>query len=83
MGAKSQDAAVGFLVHVLRSAPPLRQDSSCYSSHTQKPEQEGVSTASGFYMPRKTSDALEELRSYGDIKDLLLSNSGRIINKEA
>ena len=31
---KSQDAAVGALVRMLRTAPPLRQDSSCYSSHS-------------------------------------------------
>ncbi|KAA8533504.1 hypothetical protein F0562_031062 [Nyssa sinensis] len=60
---KSQDAAVGALVHMLRTAPPLRQDSSCYSSHSLKTELEGeVGAASGFFMPRKTSDALEELK---------------------
>ena len=86
MGRKSQDAAVGVLVHMLRTAPPLRQDSSCYSSHSLKTELEGegVSTASGFFMPRKTVDALEELRSYRDMKDLLISKSGiRVVTKEA
>ncbi|XP_057726075.1 autophagy-related protein 13a [Arachis stenosperma] len=84
MCKKSQDAAVGVLVHMLRTAPPLRQDSSCYSSHSVKPEPEGgVTTASGFFMPRKTADALEELRSYKEMRDLLLSKSGtRILNKE-
>ncbi|KAE9464680.1 hypothetical protein C3L33_03438, partial [Rhododendron williamsianum] len=75
---KSQDAAVGALVHMLRTAPPLRQDSSCYSSHSSKTELEGEvgAISSGFFLPRKTSDALEELRSYKDMKDLLLSKSG-------
>lgn len=84
IGRKSPGAAVGVLVHMLRTAPPLRQDSSCYSSHSIKPEnEEGVATASGFFMPRKTSDALEELRSYREMKDLLISKSGmRVLTKE-
>ncbi|KAK4835764.1 hypothetical protein QYF36_014219 [Acer negundo] len=84
MGTKSQDAAVGVLVHMLRTAPPLRQDPSCYSSHSMRTEvEEGVSTASGFFMPRRTVDALEELKSYRDMKDLLLSRSGtRVISRE-
>ncbi|QCE00826.1 autophagy-related protein 13 [Vigna unguiculata] len=83
IGKKSQDAAVGVLVHMLRTAPPLRQDPSCYSSHSPKAELDGgVATASGFFMPRKTADALEELRGYREMRDLLLSKSGtRILNK--
>ncbi|XP_026401763.1 autophagy-related protein 13a-like [Papaver somniferum] len=75
---KSQDAAIGVLVHTLKTAPPLRQDQSCYSSQSSKNEFDGEvsTTASGFFVPRKTSDALEELRSYRDMKDLLLSQSG-------
>lgn len=82
---KSQDAAVGVLVQMLRTAPPLRQDASCYSSHSLKSElEEGLSAASGFFVPRKTADALEELNSYRDMKDLLLSKSGiRAVTKEA
>lgn len=73
---KSQDAAVGALVHMLRTAPPLRQDSSCYTSQSMKTELEGeVSSASGFFISRKASDALEELKTYKDLKDLLLSKS--------
>lgn len=84
IGRKSQDAAVGVLVHMLRTAPPLRQDSSCYSSHSLKAELDGgVATASGFFMPRKTTDALEELRSYREMRDLLLSKSGtRILKRD-
>lgn len=83
IGRKSQDAAVGELVRMLRTAPPLRQDPSCYSSHSTKTELEGgVATASGFFMPRKTVDALEELRSFREMKELLLSKSGRVISKE-
>ncbi|KAK7385464.1 hypothetical protein VNO78_31185 [Psophocarpus tetragonolobus] len=81
IGKKSQDAEVGVLVHMLRTAPPLRQDPSCYSSHSPKAEG-GVATASGFFMPRKTADALEELRGYREMRDLLLSKSGtRILHK--
>ncbi|KAG2708744.1 hypothetical protein I3760_05G207500 [Carya illinoinensis] len=81
---KSQDAAVGVLVHMLRTAPPLRQDSSCYSYHSMKTELEGgVPTASRFFMPRKTADALEEFRSFREMKDLLLSKSGtRVVSKD-
>lgn len=73
---KSQDAAVGALVHMLRTAPPLRQDSSCYTSRSVKTEVEGeTGTASGFYVPRKALDALEELKTYTQLKDMLLSKS--------
>ncbi|XP_012089555.1 autophagy-related protein 13a isoform X2 [Jatropha curcas] len=84
MGKKSQDAAVGVLVRMLRTAPPLRQDPSCYSSHSMRTDlDEGIATASGFFMPRKIADGLEELRSYREMKDLLLSKSGtRIFSKE-
>ncbi|KAI4306994.1 hypothetical protein L6164_030228 [Bauhinia variegata] len=84
VGRKSQGAALGDLVGMLRTAPPLRQDPSCYSSHSLKPEIEGgVTTASGFFMPRKTADALEELRSYREMRDLLLSKSGtRLMGKD-
>ncbi|RYR26434.1 hypothetical protein Ahy_B02g060667 isoform B [Arachis hypogaea] len=83
MSKKSQDAAVGVLVHMLRTAPPLRQDSSCYSSHFVKPEPEGgVTTASGFFMPRKTADALEELWNYKEMRDLLSKSGTQILNKE-
>ncbi|GLT29701.1 hypothetical protein SLA2020_045480 [Shorea laevis] len=81
---KSHDAAVGELVHMLRTAPPLRQDPS-NSSHSLRTEFEGgVGTASGFFMPRRAADALEELKSYRDMKDLLLSKSGtQVIRKDA
>ncbi|KAK9045080.1 hypothetical protein V6N11_058970 [Hibiscus sabdariffa] len=85
VGKKSQDAAVGMLVHMLRTAPPLRQDPSCYSTHSSKTVgyEGGVGTASGFFMPCKTADALEELKSYREMRDLLLSKSGtRVVRKE-
>ncbi|KAI4325037.1 hypothetical protein MLD38_030467 [Melastoma candidum] len=83
MGAKSQDAAVGVLVQMLRTAPPLRQDPSCYSSPSLNMELgAGVTTSSGFFLPRKTSDALEELRSFSEMKNLLLSKSGARLSKE-
>ncbi|KAK9756732.1 hypothetical protein RND81_01G117500 [Saponaria officinalis] len=77
LGRKSQEAAVGALVHMLRTAPPLRQDSSFYSSHSHSTQQESnFGTNSGCFIPRRASDALEELKSYRDMKDILLSKSG-------
>ncbi|KAL3653774.1 hypothetical protein CASFOL_003455 [Castilleja foliolosa] len=75
---RSQDAAVGALVHMLKTAPPLRQDSGYFNgSHSSKMEMEGEfgGAASEFFKPRKTSDALEELKVYRQMKGLLLSKS--------
>lgn len=72
---KSQDAAVGILVHMLKTAPPLRQDHS-YSSQSSRSEFNVEIGTSSLFMSRKTSDALEELQSYKEIKDILLSRSG-------
>ncbi|KAL7611785.1 autophagy-related protein 13a [Lactuca sativa] len=86
LSKKSQDAAVGALVRMLRTAPPLRQDSSCYSLSTSRyalEEPEFNNSNSGLFLSRKTSDALEELKAYTDIKDLILSKSGtRFLSKE-
>ncbi|KAL9225096.1 hypothetical protein vseg_001059 [Gypsophila vaccaria] len=77
LGRKSQEAAVGALVQMLRTAPPLRQDSSFYSSHSLSAQQESnFGTDSGCFMPRRAADALEELKSYREMKDILLSKSG-------
>ncbi|CAI9087024.1 OLC1v1020983C3 [Oldenlandia corymbosa var. corymbosa] len=72
---RSQDAAVGALVHMLRTAPPLRLDSSGYASRSDYPSDMGSGASSGFFLPRKTSDALEELKVYKEMKELLLSKS--------
>lgn len=74
---KSQDAAVGALVHMLKTAPPLHQDSIYhYTCRTSMIEVDGEDGAvSEFFKPRKTSDAIEELKVYSDLKDLLLSKS--------
>ncbi|XP_042481860.1 autophagy-related protein 13b [Macadamia integrifolia] len=96
---KSQDAAVGVLVQMLKTAPPLRHDfsNSIRASQASKPETQSKSiqepdrrsnseagvvqnassyeslTSSGLLMSKTTADALEELRSYREMKDLLLS----------
>ncbi|VVB17746.1 unnamed protein product [Arabis nemorensis] len=81
IGRKSQDAAVGVLVHMLKTAPPLRQDSSTYMGSMTGIQREGSvsvsvsGTESEISMARSTSDALEELRNYKQLKDLLLSKS--------
>ncbi|KAH0926953.1 hypothetical protein HID58_019209 [Brassica napus] len=85
---KSQDAAVGALVNMLKKAPPLRQDVSetsipelCWNNNKNKPGggQEIATasmTASGIALAAKTTaDALEELRSYKEMKNVLLSQS--------
>ncbi|KAF8091590.1 hypothetical protein N665_0443s0047 [Sinapis alba] len=79
IGRKSQDAAVGVLVQMLKTAPPLRQDSSTYMASSMSGVQREGSSVSGteseFSVARSTSDALEELRNYKQLKDLLLSKS--------
>lgn len=97
---KSQDAAVGALVHMLKKAPPLRQDlsesrnlgksSKCGSlgSRVREPVQTSANTGfqqagssslepSGAFSSKTTSDALEELRGYREMKDLLLRQGGK------
>jgi hypothetical protein len=67
---KSQDAQVGSLVHLLRTARPLRDPS--YSSQTSRAESsEAASTSS--VVSRRASDALEELQSFKEIRERLLS----------
>ncbi|KAJ1387494.1 HORMA domain superfamily [Sesbania bispinosa] len=64
--SQSQNAAaIGSLVHMLRTAPPLRRDSSWHSIHSEG----GV------------TDALEELRSYRDIISQLSKNGGSVHEK--
>ncbi|KAJ0238345.1 hypothetical protein HA466_0239960 [Hirschfeldia incana] len=84
---KSQDAAVGALVNMLKKAPPLRQDLSqssipeIYWNNNNKPAvahkiAAASITASGIALAAKTTaDALEELRSYKEMKNVLLSQS--------
>lgn len=70
---KSQDAAVGYLVHLLRSARPLRDPS--YSSHTSMAESTEAGSTSSSFMSRRTSDAFEELESFKEIRENLLTRS--------
>lgn len=70
----SQDAAVGAVVHMLRTAPSLRQDHSL-SSQSSKSEVNSEASTSSFFSSRKKSEALEELRGYSDMKEILLSKS--------
>lgn len=85
---KSQDAAVGALVRMLKKAPPLRQEVSemwnnskqeaILSSESQAPVQPAGSssvTSSGLITSKTTADALEELRGYRDMKNSLLASS--------
>ena len=92
MNRKSQDAAVGALVHMLKKAPPLRQDTSSlinfseasrpemWSNSIQEQNQisEAVTVESSRLVATKTTaDALEELRGYKELKNLLLSEGGK------
>ncbi|KAL0743513.1 hypothetical protein Bca4012_085026 [Brassica carinata] len=84
---KSQDAAVGALVNMLKKAPPLRQDVSessitelCWNKKNKPGGGQEIATASmtasGIALAAKTTaDALEELRSYKEMKNVLLSQS--------
>ncbi|TVU02414.1 hypothetical protein EJB05_52095, partial [Eragrostis curvula] len=69
---KSQEAAVGYLVHLLKSARPLRDPS--YSSHTSRADSIEAGSTSSF-MSRRTSDAFDELESFKEIKENLLARS--------
>ncbi|KAF7834180.1 autophagy-related protein 13b-like [Senna tora] len=83
---KSQDAAVGALVHMLQKAPPLREDSctpgdSSPSINTQEQPNQILEAstpatasivASGLLTRKTTSDALEEFQGYREMKNLLL-----------
>ncbi|XWS33194.1 hypothetical protein CRYUN_Cryun22dG0058500 [Craigia yunnanensis] len=100
MNRKSQDAAVGALVRMLKKAPPLRQDISglINPSEASRPEmwsksiqeQNQISKAvtvehaasssiasSRVVASKTTADALEELRGYKELKNLLLSEGGK------
>lgn len=93
---KSQDAAVGALVRMLKKAPPLRQDISksntllqaSKTNTTQETNEISEASAaqhaaassivsSALLAMKTTSDALEELQAYRDMKNLLLSQSDR------
>ncbi|KAJ0647776.1 putative HORMA domain superfamily protein [Helianthus annuus] len=91
---KSQDAAVGALVQMLKKAPPLQQDlhRSQHACKTPRPENPfnqiqihdhhpplassnmSSSRVSGI---KTTSDALDELKVYMDVKLMLLRQSGK------
>ncbi|CAL9165211.1 unnamed protein product [Musa hybrid cultivar] len=68
---KSREAEVGILVHMLKTAAPLRQGQGSLLSSESNAE---VSMSSSV-MSRKTCDVLEELQSYKELKNLLLSKS--------
>ncbi|KAI7729352.1 hypothetical protein M8C21_017433 [Ambrosia artemisiifolia] len=89
---KSQDAAVGALVQMLKKAPPLQKDlnRSQYVSKTSRPEKSSnqiqdhpahassnMSSFSRMSGIRTTSDALEELKGYVDVKQVLLKQSSK------
>ncbi|KAL8473284.1 hypothetical protein ACS0TY_030208 [Phlomoides rotata] len=78
---KSQDAAVGALVRMLKKAPPLHHDPSLT---TRDPKLQKSMADAGNEISQEqqcvvssktTADALEELRGYRQIKDLLLNQS--------
>lgn len=87
---KSQQAAVGDLVHKLQKAPPLRLASNPQtwnSDNIGEPHQissnpvTGLAPSSlmssGVVTYKTTANALEELRVYREMKEMLLSKSSR------
>ncbi|CAA7405232.1 unnamed protein product [Spirodela intermedia] len=90
---KSQGAAVGELVIMLKHAPPLHQDPHKLESPPPQPQDEPHSRGRAMVVEknlesptaaappsllrsRTTSDALEELKNYREMKDLLLQQGG-------
>lgn len=83
---KSQDAAVGALIQMLKKAPPLQQDLNPSQNKPSRPQNSSnqiqdplpsnmvSSRASGI---KTASDAFEELKVYTDMKQLLLKQSGK------
>ncbi|GER29623.1 autophagy-related protein 13 [Striga asiatica] len=82
---KSQDAAaVGALVRMLKKAPPLRQDISLTMQNHVGPALQNDNNSAGNknsssstfsnLASKTTADALDELRGYREIKDLLLKH---------
>lgn len=72
---KPPQASVGTLISMLKKAPPLRQDSSSSSSVTINPTTPttcNVASPANIITSKTTTDALEELRVYREMKDLLL-----------
>lgn len=96
---KSEGAAVGALVDMLKRAPPLSQQHShsiipsqidcgkAYKIAVDDPDSISKSktvqgcpssiVSSGIPGSKTTADALEELRSYQEMKNVLLSQAGR------
>ncbi|KAL9158873.1 hypothetical protein ABFS82_08G096700 [Erythranthe guttata] len=73
---KSQDAAVGALVHMLKKATPLHQEISVVH-HMQ--EDTTATTSSNLALSKTTADAFEELRLYREMKDSLLKQGKKNI----
>nr|CAB3485267.1 unnamed protein product [Digitaria exilis] len=70
---KSQDAQVGSLVNLLRSARPLRDPSYPLQTSSRAESREAASASS--VTSRRTSDAFEQLKSFKEIRERLLSQS--------
>ncbi|WVZ86566.1 hypothetical protein U9M48_033325 [Paspalum notatum var. saurae] len=68
--AASSSQQVGSLVNLLRNAPPLRDPS--YRLQISRTDSNQVASASSS-TPRRASDALEELQSFKEIQEKLLS----------
>ncbi|KAL3626864.1 hypothetical protein CASFOL_029269 [Castilleja foliolosa] len=76
--SQSQDAAVGALVRMLKKAPPLRQDISVTTQYLQGSKSSGLNLASsGLIVSKTTADALDELRGFRKMKELLLKHEGK------
>lgn len=87
---RTQDATVGALHHMLMKAPPLHRQHLTESTNlsvnpNQIFEQPGfqltadslTAGSSLILVSKTTADALEELRGYREMKDLLLRQGGR------
>ena len=77
MARKSQGASVGELVVLLKSAMPLHHGTVAPQPHGRAPAEIGGAASSSSVLRSKTTfEALEELRTYREMKELLLKQGG-------
>ncbi|XP_040379490.1 autophagy-related protein 13a-like [Oryza brachyantha] len=76
---RSQDAAVGSLVHLLKTARPLRNPNSPsqvrLSNEAASTVESNEAASTSSIVSRRKSDALEKLQSFKEIKERLMSRS--------
>ncbi|CAH9123233.1 unnamed protein product [Cuscuta epithymum] len=75
--ARKPQASVGTLISMLKKAPPLRQDSSSLTLNPPPNSTTNFASPVNMITAKTTTDALEELRVYREMRDLLLKQGGK------